>query len=79
MKIIDKSQSKVKFNTIPNGYVFEYDGEIYMATRPFKISDKLDYNAVCLTDGLLYTFKGEAEVIPCIAQMEIIKKGSYTQ
>lgn len=79
MKIIDKSQSKVKFNTIPNGYVFEYDGEIYMATRPFKISDKLDYNAVCLTDGLLYTFKGEAEVIPCIAQMEIIKKGSYQQ
>ena len=77
MKIIDKSQSKIKFNTIPNGYVFEYDGEIYMATRPFKISDKLDYNAVCLTDGLLYTFKGEAEVIPCIAQMEIIKKGSY--
>jgi hypothetical protein len=25
MKIIDKSQSKVQFNTIPNGYVFEYD------------------------------------------------------
>lgn len=79
MKIIDKSQSKVKFNTIPNGYVFEYDGEIYMATRPFKLSDKLDYNAVCLTDGLLYTFKGEAEVIPCLVQMEIIKKGSYKQ
>ena len=79
MKIIDKSQSKVKFNTIPSGYVFEYDGEIYMAARPFKISDKLDYNALCLTDGLLYTFKGEAEVIPCIAQMEIIKKGSYKQ
>jgi len=79
MKIIDKSQSKVKFNTIPNGYVFEYDGEIYMATKPFKISDKLDYNAVCLTDGLLYTFKGDAEIIPCIAQMEIIKKGSYKQ
>jgi hypothetical protein len=30
MKIIDKSKSKVQFNTIPNGYVFEYDGEIYI-------------------------------------------------
>lgn len=79
MKIIDKSQRTVKFNTIPPGYVFEYDGEIYMATKPFNISDKLDYNAICLTDGLLYTFKGDAEVIPCIAQIEIIKKGSYLQ
>lgn len=79
MKIIDKSQSKVKFNTIPNGYVFECDGEVYMTTRPFKLQDAYDYNAVCLTDGLLYTFKGDAEVIPCIAQMEIISKGSYKQ
>lgn len=79
MKIIDKSQSKVKFNTIPNGYVFECDGEIYMTTRPFKLQDAHDYNAVCLNDGLLYTFKGDSEVTPCLAQMEIIQKGSYKQ
>ena len=79
MKIIDKSQSKIKFNTIPTGYVFEYDGEIYMTTRPFKASAETTYNAVCLTGGLLYTFKEDAEVIPCLAQMEIIKKGSYVQ
>ena len=79
MKIIDKSQSKLQFNTIPNGYVFESDGEFYMTTRPFKIQDAYDYNAVCLTDGLLYTFKGDVEVILCLAQMEIIKKGSYAQ
>ena len=77
MNIIDKSQSKIKFNTIPTGYVFEYDGEIYMTTRPFKIQDAYDYNAVCLNNGLLYTFKSDAEVIPCLAQMEITKKGSY--
>ena len=75
MKIVDKSQSKIQFSTVPNGYVFEFDGGFYMPIRPFKISDELDYNAVCLTDGLLYTFKQNAEVIPCLTQMEVIKKG----
>lgn len=79
MRIIDNTEKRLPFNTIPNGYVFEFDGEIYMATRPFKVSDALNYNAVCLTDGLLYTFKPNAEVIPCLAQIEIIKKGSYAQ
>lgn len=79
MRIIDKSQSKIQFNTIPHGYVFEYDGEIYMTTRPYKLKDAYDYNAVCLTDGLLYTFKGDSEVIPVIGQLEIISKGSYKQ
>jgi hypothetical protein len=79
MKVIDKSQNKVQFCTIPNGYVFEADGELYMAIRPYKVSDVLNYNAVCLTDGLLYPFKPNAEVIPCLAQIEIIKKGSYAQ
>ena len=79
MKVIDKSQDKIQFSTIPNGYVFEFDGEIYMATRPFKLSEAINYNAVCLTDGLLYIFKSNAEVIPCLAQVEIVKKGSYAQ
>jgi hypothetical protein len=79
MKIIDNTEKRLPFNTIPNGYLFECDGEIYMTTRPFKLQDAYDYNAVCMTDGLLYTFKPETEVVPVLGQLEIIKKGTYQQ
>lgn len=79
MRIVDNTVKRLPFNTIPNGYLFECDGEIYMTTRPFKLQDAHEYNAVCISDGLLYTFKPETEVIPVIGQLEIIKKGSYKQ
>jgi hypothetical protein len=79
MRIVDNTEKRLPFNTIPNGYLFEYDGEIFMATRSSKLQDAYDYNAVCLADGLLYTLKPETEVVPVIGQLEIIKKGSYQQ
>lgn len=79
MRIVDHTDKRLPFNTIPNGYLFEYDGEIFMTTRPFKLQDANEYNAVCLADGLLYTLKPEVEVVPIIGQLEIIKKGTYQQ
>ncbi len=76
MKIIDNTVETVRMDTIPCGYTFCFENEIYMAVSPFD-HKKFEYNAVCMQDGLMYRFQADAQVIPCVMQATVIKKGAY--
>lgn len=47
-----------------------------MRVRPFDCNES-EYNAVCLTDGNMYKFQWNAEVVPCIAEVEVVKRGVF--
>ena len=74
MTIIDTTDKKIAFETIPVGYTFCYDKKVYMVFDNRHINGK---NAVCLNNGDSLTFHRDAEVIPCEVRLEIIKKGSF--
>lgn len=75
MKIVDKTEKKIPFETIPVGHTFYYNNEVYMV-----IDSRLTYgkNSINLSNGDMLTFRPEAEVIPCTVEVHVIKKGSFT-
>lgn len=76
MKINDSTQNKVRFDKLLTGYTFFYEEELYIRVRPFDCNES-EYNAVCLTDGNIYKFQWTAEVVPCIAEVEVVKRGVF--
>ena len=74
MIIVDKTEKKIPFQTIPVGYTFYYDKKVYMVIDSRCTEGK---NAVCLDNGHLFTFHRDADVAPCVTKLEIVKKGSF--
>ena len=74
MTVIDKTEKKILFQTIPTGYTFYYNNEVYMVIDSRLTCGK---NSVCLNTGDMLTFKDNAEVVPCEVRLEIIKKGAF--
>lgn len=74
MIVVDKTEKKIPFQTIPVGYTFYHNQKVYIVIDNRCTDGK---NAVCLDNGLLYTFLRDAEVVPCFTKLEIIKKGSF--
>lgn len=76
MKIFDKTAEYKKFKVIPCGFTFLFEDMLYMPVRPFDVN-LIEYNAVCLTDGQLYKFQSDAEVIPCVTEVHITQRGRF--
>ena len=74
MTVIDKTEKKIPFQTIPTGYTFYYNNEVYMVIDSRLTCGK---NSICLNTGDMLTFHKDAEVMPCEVKLEIIKKGSF--
>lgn len=65
MEIIDKRKSPIKFETVKQGEVFEFNGYFYMKTSSSYCDDNGDYdNAVNLESGELNYFEGNDIVMP---------------
>lgn len=74
MTIIDKTEKKIPFQTIPVGYTFYWDDEVYMVIDSRLTCGK---NSVSLNTGNMLTFHRDSEVLPCTVEVHVTKKGSY--
>lgn len=78
MRVVDDTGVHVAFHVIPDGFSFLFEDMLYMPVRPFDVK-QIEYNAVCLTDGQLYRFQSDAQVVPCVTEVHITKRGSFSE
>ena len=72
MEIIDRRKSSVKFETVKQGEVFEFNGYFYMKTSSSYCDDSGDYdNVVNLESGELIYFEDNDIIMPVNCKLVI--------
>lgn len=66
MKIIDKRTKNMVLDDLEVGQVFTFNNNLYM-----KVETICDIRAVRLSDGALYDFGGQTDVLPVNAELII--------
>lgn len=75
MEIVYSVKNTITFDSLEVGTVFKYADEYYIKTYWMESNNRCG-NALLLRDAIICSFTEKEEVIPCQAELHIIKEGN---